>query len=224
MRGVREARRRAAVDLLVGLAVVAAALAGPPAALPGPGAAGAQATGGPARFVVAPEESEVRYRVREQLARLPLPNDAVGSTRAVEGGIAFDGGGRVLPGESRITVDLRTLQSDEPRRDGYLRRNTLLTDRHPAVTFVPREARGLPWPLPAAGRVAFELVGDLTVRDVTRPVTWAAAAQLAGPRATVEARTAIRFGDFGLPIPRVASVLSVVDEIRLEADLALRRR
>jgi len=39
----------------------------------------------------------------------------------------------------------------------------------------------------------------------------------------VQARTACRVADFGLSIPRVASVLSVEDNIRLEADLLLRR-
>lgn len=37
------------------------------------------------------------------------------------------------------------------------------------------------------------------------------------------ARTAFRFADFGLRIPRVASVPSVEDNIRLETDLLLRR-
>jgi hypothetical protein len=39
----------------------------------------------------------------------------------------------------------------------------------------------------------------------------------------VQAKTGFRFADFGLGIPRVASVLSVEDNIRLETDLLLRR-
>jgi hypothetical protein len=39
----------------------------------------------------------------------------------------------------------------------------------------------------------------------------------------VRARTAFRFADFNLPIPRLARLLSVDDNIRLEADLVLRR-
>lgn len=44
-----------------------------------------------------------------------------------------------------------------------------------------------------------------------------------GQEVTVQAGTAFRFADFGLSIPRVASVLSIEDNIRLEADLLLRR-
>ena len=183
----------------------------------------ALAQGGAAvRYDVVPEGSEVRYRVREQLVGLSFPNDAVGATSAVEGAIVFDAQGRLVPGQSRVTVDLRTLRSDEPRRDNYLRRNTLETERYPTVTFLPAEARGLPAPLPASGTVPFELAGDLTVKDVTRRVGWSATASFEGPRVTVRARTAFRFGDFGLRIPRVSVVLSVDDDIKLEADLVLR--
>jgi polyisoprenoid-binding protein YceI len=183
----------------------------------------ALAQGRVARYTVAPDGSEVRYRVREQLVGLSLPNDAVGATSAVEGMIAFDAQGRLVPAESRFTVDLRTLRSDEARRDNYLRRNTLETERYPSVVFVPVEARGVPTPLPESGSVPFELVGDLTVKEVTRRVTWSATAGFEGPRVAVRARTAFRFGDFGLRIPRVSVVLSVEDDIKLEADLVLRR-
>lgn len=177
----------------------------------------------PVRYGVVAERSEVRYRVREQLAGLSFPNDAVGATSAVEGGVTFDGQGHVLPGDSRFTIDLRTLRSDDARRDNYIRRNTLETDRYPTVTFVPTEARRLPFPFPQSGSVPFELVGDLTVKDATRRVTWDATASFDGPRVSVRARTAFRFGDFGLEVPRVAVVLSVEDDIKLEADLVLRR-
>jgi polyisoprenoid-binding protein YceI len=185
-------------------------------------AARAQGSGA-TRYAIQAESSEVRYRVREQLAGLNFPNDAVGATRVIEGAIVLDAQGRVVPDESRFTVDLRTLQSNEARRDNYLRRNTLETETYPTVTFVPAEARRLPFPLPASGSVPFELVGDLTVKDVTRRVTWQSTATFDGPKISVSARTAFHFGDFGLRQPRVSVVLSVEDDIKLEADLTLRR-
>jgi polyisoprenoid-binding protein YceI len=202
------------------LATLAAAGAG---ALRAPDAALAQDRGAPVRYGVVAEGSEVRYRVREQLVGLSFPNDAVGATSAIEGGVAFDTQGRLLAGDSRFTIDLRTLRSDEARRDNYLRRNTLETDRYPTVTFVPTEARRLRFPFPQTGSVPFELVGDLTVKDATRRVAWEATASFDGPRVSIRARTAFRFGDFGLRIPRVSVVLSVEDDIKLEADLVLRR-
>jgi polyisoprenoid-binding protein YceI len=176
-----------------------------------------------ARYDVVPERSEVRYRVREQLVGLNLPNDAVGVTRAVEGGVALANAGRLVSRDSRFSVDLRQLRSDEPRRDNYVRRNTLETERYPTVVFVPTVLSGLTVPPPRTGTATFEILGDLTVRDVTRPVTWKASATFGDRDLAIRASTAFRFGDFGLRIPRVSVVLSVEDDIRLEADLALRR-
>jgi polyisoprenoid-binding protein YceI len=177
----------------------------------------------PARYGIVPERSEVRYRVREQLVGVNFHNDAVGSTNAIAGAIVLDAQGRVVPGESRFSVDLRTLKSNEARRDNYLRRSTLETETYPNVTFVPTEARRLPFPLPPSGSVPFQLVGDLTVKNVTRQATWDATASFDGPMVTVRARTAFHFGDFGLRQPRVSVVLSIEDDIKLEADLVLHR-
>jgi polyisoprenoid-binding protein YceI len=190
-----------------------------------PPASGLQAQGSSAqlRYSVVAERSEARYRIREQLASLNFPNDAVGATRAIAGAIVLDARGQVVSGASRFTVDLRTLQSDESRRDNYVRRNTLETDRYPTAVFVPTEIRGLAHPLPAAGAVPLELVGDFTLRERTERITWKATATFEGVEVSVRATTAFRFGDFGLRIPRVASVLSVEDNIRLELDLRLRR-
>lgn len=186
-----------------------------------PGAARARAAAAARRCAVVPERSEVRYRVREQLVGLNFPNDAVGATRAIEGAVALDATGRLVAGASRFTVDVRTLRSDEPRRDSYVRRNTLETDRYPAIVFVPRELGGLQWPPAAAA--PFRVVGDLTIRDVTRVTTWeATATAMDGGRVGVRASTAFRFSEFDLRTPRVSVVLGVDETIRLEADLVLR--
>lgn len=228
---VEHARRGSAVALGVLLIVLALATVVGPRLRPRAATAAAQAVGSvavaqspgtPVRYVVA-DGSEARYRVREQLVGLTFPNDAVGTTRGLDGHITVDAQGRVLGSDSRIAVDLRALQSDEARRDNYLRRRTLETDRYPLAVLIPREVRRLPVPLPETGTVPFELVGDFTMRDATRRLTWEGTATFQGPSVRVLARTAFRFGDFGLSIPRVSVVLSVEDHIRLEADLVLRR-
>lgn len=184
----------------------------------------AQEPAAPQRYRVVPDRSEVRYRVREQLAGFNFPNDAVGATRAVEGTVACAAPGPIVAADSWFTVDLRQLRSDEGRRDNYVRRNTLETDRYPTVRFEPVEVRGLSLPVPAGGTGPFQALGDLTVRDVTRRVTWEATVTAADEReVAVRARTAFRFAEFGLRVPRVSVVLSVDDTIRLEADLTLQR-
>lgn len=176
---------------------------------------------GVVRYVVAAEGNEARYRVREQLARVSFPSDAVGVTSAIEGAIAVSTDGAIVRDASRFTIDLASLRSDSDRRDNYVRRRTLETESHPAAVFVPREFHGLAFPLPAAGEITFRLVGDLTIRGVTRPVTWEVTARTGGGVLAGRATTSFTFADFGLTKPSVASVLSVEDEIRLEYDFRL---
>jgi len=171
---------------------------------------------------VVPSASEARYRVREQLAGYNFPNDAVGTTRSISGIITFDTQGRLGPG-SKLTVDLRTLKSDEAKRDNYLRANTLTTASFPYAELVPREVRGLPFPLPGSGSASVQIVGDLTVRGVTRPTTWDGTALFQGRAVRLQARTAFKFGEFDLTQPRIFRVLSIEDLIRLEVDLTLRQ-
>lgn len=177
------------------------------------------------RYAVAGEGNEARYRVREQLAGLSFPNDAVGVTRAITGQILVDQAtGRVIASGSRITVELGGLTSDQSRRDNYVRTRTLETAQFPTAELMPIELRGLTWPLPATGTVTFQLVGNLTVKGVTRSTTWDVTLDVSGNTLTGTATTSFTFADFAMTKPRVASVLSVDDTIRLEYDLRLVRQ
>ncbi len=177
------------------------------------------------RYVVAPDGNEARYRVREQLVGVSFPNDAVGATKGVEGAIAVDQAGRLVAGMSRITVDLVSMASDRDMRDNYVRRNTLTTATYPSVVLVPTELRGLTWPLPATGTVTFQLVGNLTVKDVTRSTTWDVTLRIVDANTLAgTATTSFTFEEFALTKPRVARVMSVDDTIKLEYDLKLVRQ
>jgi len=170
---------------------------------------------------VASTGNTARYRVREQLVGLDLPNDAVGSTSAVSGRIVLDDQGRIVPDRSVITVDVTGLTSDQSRRDNYVKSRLLRTAEYPAVTLRPTQLRGLPSPLPTSGRHTFEMIGDLTVLDVTRPTTWQVTAELGESRVSGTATTKFTFDDFSLTQPRVRIVLSVADTIALEYDFNL---
>jgi len=168
-------------------------------------------------FTFAPNEAEARYRVREQLAGLSFPSDAIGTTRNVQGIIHLDGDGVVGPG-SRIDVDVATLASDQQRRDAFLQRSVLQTNAHPSVTFVPQRIDGIVLPLPTEGEGEILIHGELTIRGVTRPATWSATVAYGPDGVSLRATTTFTFADFDMTKPRVASVLSVADEITLELD------
>ena len=154
-------------------------------------------------------------RVREQLVALPAPSDAVLTTSAISGVVALTRDGRITS-ETALQVDLSMLQSDEARRDNYIKRETLEVSRYPTADLVVIGSRGLPEPLPASGEWKFALVSDVRVHGTTHEVTWDITGQRVGRELRATARTTVRFGDFGLVRPSVAAVLSVQDEIRVE--------
>ena len=158
-----------------------------------------------------------RYVIGEQLANRDLPNDAIGETSNVSGSIVFDADGNVVPELSSLVVDVSTLESDSGRRDNYLRGNSLETSTYPEARLAVSEVIDLPWPLPESGEATFTLVGDFTVRDVTKVVMWDVTAQF-GPQITGQAVVVFTFDYFEMSKPRLAFILSLDDEIRLELD------
>jgi polyisoprenoid-binding protein YceI len=166
--------------------------------------------------------STASYRVREQLARLNFPNDAVGTTPTVSGALVIRPDGSFAP-ESKITVDMRTLKTDEDRRDAFVRDNTLETSRFPTTEFAPRRHKGMPVPLPASGAANFQLIGDMTLHGVTTEATWDVVATFAADAVSAKATTRFNFAKFKITVPQVFGLLSVEDDIRLELDTKLRR-
>lgn len=217
---------------------VPATVAAPPATAPAAGAATTAAepttataeTTAPAgdesvTLVAVPEKSEARYRVREQLASVSLPSDAIGRTKAVSGQIVGKMDGTIVSADSKIVVDITGLTSDQGMRDGFIQRTPLQSSQYPTVTFVPTSAPGLPLIVPESGSAAFQLVGDLTIKDVTKPTTWDATCELVVDQteALCKATTSFTFDDFSLEQPRVGRVVSIEDTITLEIDLYLQR-
>ena len=158
-----------------------------------------------------------RYVIGEQLANRDLPNDAIGETPNVSGSIVLDANGKVVPKLSTLVVDVSALRSDSNRRDNYLRGNTLQTSTYPEARLAVNEVIDLPWPLPDGGQATFMLIGDFTVRDVTKVVKWDVTAEF-GSQITGQAVAVFTFDYFEMSKPRLAFILSLDDEIRLELD------
>ena len=138
------------------------------------------------------EGSKAGYRVREQLAGLSFPSDAVGSTSDVKGALVIKADGTLDNARSKITVDLRTLKSDQDMRDGFMRGerglNTAKFDGGVCRQACRRDA----WPLPSGqqAQTGFQLVGNMTLYGTTSEISWNVvitlnAKQVAG-RATTE--------------------------------------
>jgi polyisoprenoid-binding protein YceI len=179
----------------------------------------AVAPAGTIPFQVASGDSTAIFKVREQLAGMQLPNDAIGTTKQVAGQLVLRPDGSFVSEASKVTVDVRDLRTDQPLRDNFIKSNTLQVNQFPTATLVPVRTVGLPTPLPASGEYTFKLIGQMTIRGVTKELTWDVTARRDGQQVTGTATTSFRFGDFNMTQPRVARVLSIDDEIRLEVQL-----
>lgn len=198
---------------------------GSPVAAASPAAAiivtpGAANPDGP-RYRIVAERSEAQYRARETFVNQPAPVDAIGRTKAIEGELQLDSEdvlrGRVLS----MRIDLRTLTSDQSRRDTFIRQNTLKTDQFPYAEFRSTESAGPALFRPGA-EAAFQIPGLMTVKGQERPVVWEARAKLDGDTITGTASARVKLTDFGLEPPRLA-ILSVEDEMTWQIDLVAER-
>jgi polyisoprenoid-binding protein YceI len=111
-----------------------------------------------------------------------------------------------------IQVNARTLVTDSDFRNRAVKNRILLTDNYEFVTFTPTEVIGLPETGAVGETYTFQIAGDLTITDVTRPVTFDAVAT-ATSEAQIEgtATTAFPYTDFELFIPDAPAV-DTVDE------------
>ena len=217
------AQRAINLRFLIGLVCALLITSGSTVRAQAPAPAQPAAPSGPARLDVA-DGTTASYRVQEQLAGINFPNEAVGSTSAVTGTIVLAADGSINSAQSKLTIDVRTLKSDQDGRDGYIQKRTLETDKFPTVEFVPKSIQGLPSPIPANGQAGVTLVGDMTVHGTTSPVTWTGIVTFAKDGSVAgRATTNFTFATFGLTKPSLARVLSVDDKIQLEIAFKLKR-
>jgi polyisoprenoid-binding protein YceI len=194
------------------------ALASPVAVIVTPAASGPLT--GP-RFRIVAEQSEALYRARETFVSQPGPSDAVGRTRSIQGELQLASDGILLGQVTSVRVDLRTLVSDQARRDSFIRQNTLKTNQYPFAELRSTAPAG-PALFRPGEEATFQIPTSMTVHGTERPVLWDARARLDGDTITCSASARIKLTDFGMEPPRLA-ILSVEDEMTWQIDLVAER-
>ena len=193
------------------------------AAAPAGAAAAPAASGGGEKYTIVPDASKARYKVDETFFGRGL-STAVGTTSAIAGDLYLD---RQRVSASRIdtiTVDISRLTSDSSQRDNRIRRSWLESSRFPQATFVTKRLEGLPDAPYAEGQeLTFKIVGDLTVRTVTKEVTWDARGKIVGDTFTGTATTNFNMTDFGFEPPEIAGTLKAENGVIVELELQARR-
>lgn len=184
-------------------------------------------------FVIVPEESQASYLVDEEflenaLSKLGIEagqKDVVGTTPEVSGQLQLnlEDLSAVL-GENEFAVDLSQLTSDQDRRDNWIRENGPTFDRFPMATFTATAVSGLPDNYDEGQEIQFQVSGDLTVHEVTLPVTFDVTATLQDDTLTGVLETRRLMSDFGIDPPAFAGTLTVADEFGIRVEFTAREQ
>ena len=164
-------------------------------------------------FIVG-EGSEATFTVREELTSVPLPFDAVMRTEELSGEVHLDGR------ESRVSIALQTLSSDQEFRDRWSRNR--LFGQHPTGTFILPDATPLPDGFADGDTVTTQVTGTLELLGQTFPVTFEIQARDDGDVVVILGKTTFTWADFNIEKPTARSVVSLDDEVRVNVLISAR--
>lgn len=159
--------------------------------------------------------SEVGYRVVEQIRAVDTVG--VGRTSDITGTVTIDG---TTVTAATFDVDVASITSNDSRRDRAFRGEVMDTDSFPTATFTLTEPVEVDTEPVEGAEVTTTVGGELTLRGVTRPVTFELTARVENGLLGVLGSVHIEFADFGIDNPSNA-VVSTEDHGLLEFILVL---
>lgn len=178
----------------------------------------AEQTGGTVTLKIIPEETQARFLIDEVL--FGETKTVVGTTNSVSGEIKVDADN---PQNSQVNVqvDLRTLVTDNSKRNGAIQRFILETGvpGNESANFTATSITGLPEITSVGDTYEFQITGNLTVKGMTKEITFdVTATAVLDTRLEGTASAATLFTEF-TNIPRLPpQVASVADGLILEID------
>jgi polyisoprenoid-binding protein YceI len=145
--------------------------------------------------------SQLGYRVKEVL--FGQSTDAVGRTDDVDGQLTISG---TTVNSASFTVQVDTIKSDESRRDSQFTGRIMNTGQFPTATFKltqPIDFGSIP-----ADKVEINAnaAGELTLRGVTKSVTFPVTARRNGANLEVSGSIPVVFADYNIPNPSSSGI------------------
>lgn len=162
-------------------------------------------------------DSTLGYRIQEVLSGLDAV--AAGRTNDATGMLTIDGTSATA---AEFSVNMESMTSDSDRRDRQFRGRIMTVDQFPTSTFAltsPIEFGAVPT---EGTTITATAMGDLTLRGVTRSVTFEVQAKLENGRIGVLGSIPILFSDYEIPDPS-SNLAKVNDEGLLEFVLVFER-
>jgi polyisoprenoid-binding protein YceI len=189
------------------------------------GSTAAAPTGDLAGTWTVADGSVAGYRVREKLAQLPAPSDAVGRTGAITGQATMtDRGGAYSAENANFTVDVSQLKSDQDKRDNKIRSIGLETDKYPQATFAAPGPVGIPDEAVKGSAATVDAEGSLMLHGQTKKVKIPLQIQRNGAQIKIVGTYQFAWSDFGMSAPNLAPFVSVTGNPTLEFSLLMSKQ
>lgn len=161
--------------------------------------------------------SEFGYRVEEVLAG--VNTTAVGRSNEIEGLLTIDATTATVVD---VTVQIDSIFSDDPRRDGQFRGRIMNAAEFPTAEFRITEPIDFGRIPVGDEQIVATATGELTLRGVTNPVAFDVTAQTTAGRIGVLGSIPVVFEDYGIDNPS-GGVVSTEDEGLVEFVLVFER-
>ena len=183
-----------------------------------PATAPAAAVPAPRAFVLDASHTNVMFKVKH----LGI-NTVTGRFDKFTGSFTYDSAAPALTSVN-VSIDAASVDTDIERRDNHLRsEDFFFVEQHPVITFASKNVRRV-----EGNR--FKVLGDLTIRGVTKPVvldaelTGLLKLQSGAEVAAVTATTTINRFDYGLAWNRLTEgVANVAPEVEILLNLEARK-
>jgi polyisoprenoid-binding protein YceI len=178
----------------------------------------APTTASAAAYTIDPAHSGAGFKIRHLMIAYIR-----GGFSGVTGDVTFD---PVNPANTKInaSINATSLHTHDEKRDAHVKAADFLnTDQFPAINFVSKKVT-------ADGKNQWKVVGDLTLRGVTKEVTLdveSAGVESKDPwgnlRTGAEATTTIKRSDFGLTFnaPLETGGVMLSDDVHIHLDIEL---
>ncbi len=180
-------------------------------------------------YSIVPGESMARFELDEDLRSADTGWGAwtritvVGDTDQVFGDITLDTANLANTQLADIKIDANTFYTVEFVRKRNIQTKILESESYQFITFEPTKIRDMPETAQIGDTITFNLDGDLTIREISLPQTFAVTATLTSADEIIgSASTLVTRESYELEVPDVPHVNFVEDEVELYIDFVAR--
>jgi polyisoprenoid-binding protein YceI len=178
------------------------------------------------KYKIVPDKSKATYKVGENFINQGNQyNLAEGSSGDVNGEFIINRTNPSLSTIGEIKVDISKLQSDSERRDDMIRNDWLQSNKFPTATFKTKRLEGLPTtPYVDGTELKFKIIGDMTIHNTTKELTFDATAKIVNGVLTGTAVSKFNMTDFGFDPPSILGILKAENGVELVMTIEANRQ